>query len=188
MIKIKRPKDNTINILKNGGVGILPTDTLYGLVGLALNKKSVERIYELKNRSENKPFIILISKIKNLKLFGVEIKKKEKTILKKYWPGPNTIILECPTLPKEMSYLRPLNNTLAFRCPNQKQLNGLLNRVGPMVAPSANPEGLPPAQNIEQAKVYFGEAVDFYVDGGQLNGQPSTIIKFENDKIIFLRK
>ncbi len=168
-----------IQILKNGGVGILPTDTLYGLVGLALNKKAVERIYEVKKRSEKKPFIILISKVKDLKLFGVELGQKEKKIIKEDWPGPVSIILECPTLLTEMSYLRPLNSTLAFRMPKPKWLRKLLKKTGPLVAPTANPEGANPAENIAQAKAYFKDSkdsVDFYVDGGELKGQPSTLI------------
>lgn len=188
MLKIKRVKDNIVDILKKGGVGVLPTDTLYGLVGLALNKKAVERIYEIKKRGEAKPFIILISKIKDLKLFGVEVRKKEKAILKRYWPGPVSIILDCPSLPKEMSYLQPLNNTLAFRCPNEKWLYNVLKKAGPLVAPSANPEGLPPAENIEQARTYFNNSVDFYVDAGELKGQSSTIIKLDENGLEIRRQ
>lgn len=180
-------KNNIVEIIKQGGVGVLPTDTLYGLVGLALNKKAVQKIYRLKKRSENKPFIILISKIKDLELFGCLIGQQEKIIFKKYWPGKVSIILECPNLFKEMSYLRPLNKTLAFRTPKEKWLKALLNKTGPLVAPSANPEGLPPAQDINQAKNYFNK-LDFYCDAGTLKSKPSKIIKFENGKIIFLRK
>ena len=169
-------KKNITKIIKEGGVGVLPTDTLYGLVGLALNKKAVERIYRTKNRKEGKPFIILISKVKDLKLFGVELGQVEKKVFQKSWPGPVSIILECPTLLKEMSYLKPLNSTLAFRMPKPKWLRKLLKKTGPLVAPSANPEGMSPAENIEQAKAYFGNLVDFYVDNGQLKGQPSTLI------------
>ncbi len=179
---------STIKILKDGGVGVLPTDTLYGLVGSALREKTVERIYKIKNRSEGKPFIILISKIKDLKLFGVKVGKKEKLILKKYWPGQISIILECPNLPKKLSYLRPANNTLAFRCPNQKWLRRLLKKTGPLVAPTVNLEGLPPAENIEQAREYFSEAIDFYVDNGELKGQPSTLIKIDENGLEIKRQ
>jgi len=181
-------KKNIVEIIKEGGVGIFPTDTLYGLVGSALSEKAVERIYKLKNRSEAKPFIILISEIKHLKLFGVEVGKKEKSILKKYWPGQISIILDCPSLSKEMSYLRPFNNTLAFRCPSPKEIQSLLKQTGPLVAPSANPEDLPPAESIEQARAYFGEAVDFYVGDGQLSGEPSTIIKIGENGFEIIRQ
>ncbi|MDD4990318.1 MAG: Sua5/YciO/YrdC/YwlC family protein, partial [Candidatus Pacebacteria bacterium] len=123
--------EKIVKILKNGGVGILSTDTLYGLVGSALSKKAVERIYKLKKRGVGKPFIILISKISDLKLFEVELNEKEKEVLRRFWPGPISIVLKCPNLTREMSYLRPLNQTLAFRCPNLKWLNVLLKKTGP---------------------------------------------------------
>jgi L-threonylcarbamoyladenylate synthase len=176
-----------IETIKNGGVGVLPTDTLYGLVGSALNKKAVQKSYRLKQRSENKPFIILISKLNDLKLFGCVLGQQEKIIFKKYWPGKVTIVLPCPNLAKEMSYLKPLNQTLALRMPKEIWLKSLLNKTGPLVAPSANPEGLPPACDINQAKSYFNK-VDFYCDVGTLKSKPSKIIKIENSKIIFLRK
>lgn len=185
MLKVDK---NIIKILKNGGIGILPTDTIYGLVGSALSKKAVERIYKLKKRGDGKPFIILISKISDLKSFGVELNEKEKMVLKRFWPGPISIVLKCPNLNREMSYLKPLNQTLAFRYPNLKWLNVLLKKTGPLVAPSANPGELPPAETIEQAKKHFGNAVDFYVDVGHLSGQASTLIKIENKKVIVLRK
>ena len=70
-----------IKKLLNGGVGILPRDTLYGLVGRALSRKAFDRIFELKKRNSKNPFIILISSIKYLKLFDVEINKDVKNIL-----------------------------------------------------------------------------------------------------------
>ena len=67
-----------IKILKNSGIGVLPTDTIYGLVGRALDKKTVERIYKVRKRNPKKPLIILISSLSDLKLFGVKPDKKTK--------------------------------------------------------------------------------------------------------------
>ena len=174
---------DVIAILKNGGVGVLPTDTIYGLVGSALNKKAVGRIYKLKKRSPRKPFIILISDIKDLKIFGFGGQVGDRCAPVPQWPGPVSVILKCSELKKELSYLHPLNKTIAFRCPNVKWLNVLLEKTGPLIAPSANPEDLPPAQTIKQAKKYFNSKVDFYVDAGMIKGLPSTLISFENGKI-----
>ncbi len=183
---------NIIKTLKNGGVGVLPTDTLYGLVGSALSKKAVERIYRLKKRSPQKPFIILIAGISDLQLFGVKLGSDTcqtlRETIKGFWPGPVSIVLDCPNLSNLLSYLRPLNNTLAFRCPWDKWLHNLLKQTGPLVAPSANCEGEIPAENIEQAKRYFGEQVDFYFDGGILVGKPSTLIALKDGRIEVLRK
>lgn len=181
-------KQKIIDILKNNGVGILPTDTIYGLVGSALSKKAVARIYKIKKRNPQKPFIILIAKIDDLKKFGVALNEPSENILRKIWPSSVSVILDCPKLKNSLSYLKPLNNTLAFRCPKDKWLNVLLQKTGPLIAPSANPEGLPPAETIKQAKKYFGEQVDFYLDKAVVKGAPSTLIAFKNGKIEILRQ
>ncbi|MCX6713857.1 MAG: Sua5/YciO/YrdC/YwlC family protein, partial [Candidatus Vogelbacteria bacterium] len=84
-----------IKIIKRGGVGILHTDTLYGIVGLALAPVTVERIYRLKKRSDGKPFIVLISSWQDLERINVEITPEQKKILKKVWPGPVSVVLPC---------------------------------------------------------------------------------------------
>ncbi|MCX6712488.1 MAG: L-threonylcarbamoyladenylate synthase, partial [Candidatus Vogelbacteria bacterium] len=132
--------ENIAKILKHGGVGVLPTDTLYGLVGRALDKKAVAKIKRLKNRSAGKPFIILISSLKDLVKFGIKLDKKTESFLMSVWPGPVSVII----------------NKIAFRWPKNKFLNNLIKKTGPIVAPSANPEGLAPASTIAEAKNYFG--------------------------------
>ncbi|MFH0936904.1 MAG: L-threonylcarbamoyladenylate synthase [Candidatus Daviesbacteria bacterium] len=177
---------NIINLLKEEGVGVLPTDTLYGLVGLALNQKVVEKIYKIKQRSPEKPFIILISSLDDLKRFNIEINQQTKDFLEKNWPGPLSVILPCPD--KKFEYLHKGIKTLAFRIPNYPLILDILKQTGPLVAPSANPEGSSPAQNIKQAKEYFDDNVSFYLDKGKLISKPSTIIKIEDNKIIVLRQ
>lgn len=182
MQKIERVKDNIVDVLKNGGVGVLPTDTLYGLVGSALNERAVERIYDIKKRDKTKKTIILISSKKYLKLFKIKPDGRTRKFLNKVWPNPVSVVLalsQDEAFNKGIAYLHRNSDTLAFRVPKSKWLRKLLKKTGPLVAPSANPEGLPPAENTEQARAYFGEAVDFYIDGGELKGQPSTIIKLD---------
>lgn len=185
---MKQVSQEIINTLKNSGVGVLPTDTIYGLVGLALNRQAVEKIYKLKKRGLGKPFIILIAAPEDLKKFGEALDESVKNILDKFWPGPVSIILRCPKLKNSLSYLRPLNKTLAFRCPRDRWLNDLLKETGPLAAPSANPEGLPSAGTIKQAKEYFGDKVDFYIDAGTIKSLPSALISLEKGKIEVLRQ
>jgi L-threonylcarbamoyladenylate synthase len=179
--------DNRISeIIKKDGVGVLPTDTLYGLVGSAFSKKAVEKIYDLKSRSERKSLIILISSIEDLKKFGVEITDKEKKFMKRYWPGKVSIVL--PFKNTKLFYLDKMDGTLAFRFPKKGDLIKLIKQTGPIVAPSANPEGAIPAKDIYEAKVYFDDRIDFYVDGGKIDSEPSTLVKFNRDKIEILRE
>ena len=175
-------------ILEKDWVVILPTDTLYGIVGRALSKKVVERIYKIKERNENKPFIVLISSYKDLDIFGVKIGDKQAKILEKFWPGKVAVILPCPS--KKFEYIHRGTKSIAFRMIGNKNKNvfNLLKKVGPIVAPSANPEGSKPAETISKAKKYFGNKIDFYLSSGSKIGRPSTLVKFNNNKLVILRQ
>lgn len=180
-------KEENIKTLKTGGIGVTNTDTILGIVGNALNKSTVERIYRLKKRNLKKPFIILISEIKELEKFDIKLDKKTKEILKKYWPGKVSIILPCES--KKFEYLHRGNKSLAFRLPSKKSLINTLKKTGPLVAPSANPEGLEPAKNLKESQKYFEDKVDFYhIQKSITNNKPSTLIKIEDEKIEILRK
>lgn len=175
-----------IEKLNNDGVGVLPTDTLYGLVGRALSKKAFDRIFELKKRDSKSPFIILIGSIEDLKLFDIEIDENNEKVLKRYWPGKISIILSCDS--EKFFYLHMGTKTLAFRLPDKKDLLELLRKTGPLLAPSANYSGEREALTIDEARKYFSDRVDFYVDGGTLKSLSSTLVRIENGKIIVLRK
>lgn len=163
----------------------MPTDTLYGLVGSAFSSETVEKIYRLKNRDPKKPLIVLIVDWQDLEKFGAEIFVADKKILKKIWPGPVSVIL--PVKDSNFTYLHRGMKTIAFRWPKNKRLLKTLKETGPLVAPSANPEGLPPATTIAEAKKYFGRQINFYENGGTLAGTPSTLIKLQNGKIEIIR-
>ena len=167
-------------------VGVLPTDTLYGLVGSALNKKTVGRIYKLRKRDSRKPFIILISSIKDLGLFGVKPDEPTKKILKALWPGKVSVVLPCRT--STFKYLHRGTKTLAFRLPALKSLSDLLKKTGPLVAPSANREGKPASITIEEAQGYFGNNADFYVNSGKKQSAPSTIVAVSGNNVEVLRQ
>ncbi len=179
-------QQDIVKIIKNGGVGVFPTDTLYGIVADALVAKSVERIYDIKSRNETKPFIILISNISDLSKFGIKLTKDQSQYLDSVWPGPVSVILPCAL--KKLQYLHRGTNSLAFRFPKNKKILELISATGPLVAPSANPEGLKPAETISVAKKYFGDKVDFYVSGGRKEGKPSTIVSMVSGAPVVLRK
>ena len=89
---------------------------------------------------------------------------------------------------KKFKHLHRGTGTLAFRVPKPAWLRKLLQETGPLIAPSANFEGEPPALTIRAAKKYFGENVDFYADAGRLASKPSTLIKVEKGNVIVLRE
>ena len=177
---------NLLKLIKSGGVGVLPTDTIYGIVASANNKKSIERIYKLKERNKEKPFIILVSSFKDLENLGVETDNKAVETLKKYWPGKVSVVL--PIKDSSLEYLHRGKNSLAFRLPDYPELTKLIKETGPLVAPSANPEGMEPAKTIDKAKKYFGDNLDFYVDAGKIEGSASTLISIKEGKVNLLRQ
>ena len=178
----------TEKILIKGGVAIIPTDTIYGIVGQALSKDVVKRIYKIKGRDDYKPFITLISSYKDLEIFGVKVGKEQAKILAKFWPGKVTVILPC--LSKKFEYLHRGVKSIAFRMigPKNKNLLNLIKKVGPLVAPSANPQEKKHADNIKQAKEYFGDRIDLYLSSGTRKGKSSTLVKFDDDKLVVLRQ
>lgn len=178
--------DKLIKTLKNGGIAVIPTDTIYGIVGSALNPKTVERIYKLRKRALGKPMIILILSLEDLKKFDIKLTQKQKEFLQKNWPNPLSVIL--PVKEEKFKYLHRGKNSLAFRMPKNKNLLKILSEVGPLVAPSANFAGGKPAENISEAKEYFGDSVAIYLDGGQISSEPSTLVTWEDDSIKILRQ
>jgi len=182
---------NGVDMLSHGGVGVMPTDTIDGIVGSALNKKTVERIYHLRKRDLKKPMIILIASISDLKLFGMKIDRKTRKILKNAWPGKVSVILNLGgtqnTTINKFKYLHCGAKTLAFRLPRPLWLRELLRTTGPLVASSANIAGKPSARTIAEAKKYFADNVDFYADAGRLDSKPSTLIKIRKRGVIVVR-
>lgn len=176
-----------INVLAKGGVVVMPTDTLYGIVGLAKEAKTVERIYQARQRNPEKPCIVLIGNIAQLADFSIVLSTEQKEELDKYWPGPVSVVLDC--MDETLSYLHRGTNTLAFRLPGYQDLRELLLQTGPLIAPSANIEGMAPAVNIQEAREYFGDSVDMYIDGGEISGKASKVIKLnKNGSVVVLRE
>ncbi len=176
-----------ISTLQNGKLAVIPTDTIYGLVGRADNQLTVEQIYEVKDRTPTKPSIILIAKLDQLKLFGIDLDQATEKLLNQVWPGEVSVILPCPHT--HLTYLHRDTNTLAFRLPASQDLQQLIAQVGPLIAPSANPEGQPPAETIDQAKNYFGDRVDYYFPTDKvLVGAPSTLVAIEGGQFMIKRQ
>ncbi len=172
-----------ISLLTHGGVGVVPTDTVYGVVTTVANRDAVARLYRLKNR-DKKPGTIIASSTQQLIDLGVNEKYIE--IVKHLWPNPISIVLP---VGDDLEYLDQGVGSLAFRVVADRELVKLLEVTGPLLTSSANDPGKPVANTIDEAKIYFGDKVDFYVDGGDLSDRlSSTILKLSDGKIELLRQ
>ncbi len=176
--------ERLVSLLKNGAVGVIPTDTVYGLVCLAENTESVKRLYDLKKR-EKKPGTIIAANINQLVDLG--IKYRYVKAVEDYWPNAISVVL--PFSDSDKSYLRGGLPDLAVRIPKDKDLQDLLKQTGALLTTSANQPDKPPANNIAKAQEYFSDKIDFYVDGKDLSGRkPSTVIRIIDDEVEVLRQ
>lgn len=171
-------------LLAGGAVGVIPTDTVYGLVCLAANKAAAERLYKLKfKQPAQKPGTIIAANIEQLVELG--LKARYLKPVESYWPGPLSIVI--PNF--ELVYLHLGKGSLAVRLPSEKSLISLLEQTGPLLTTSANLTGQQTANSLIEAREYFKGTVDFYVEGGSLAGHmPSTIIRVIDDEIEVLRE
>ncbi len=175
---------NLIALLHRGGVGVMPTDTVYGLVCIAAQPAAVERLYRIKKR-EKKPGTIIAESIEQLTELG--LKKRYLTAVEQYWPGAVSVVI--PSGDPKTEYLRQGVSGLAVRIVADKKLCKLLKQTGALVTSSANHPGERQANTIEQAMMYFKNDVDFYVDGGdRAKKKPSTLIRVIDDAVEVLRE
>jgi L-threonylcarbamoyladenylate synthase len=181
--------DELIQLIKKGLVGVLPTDTLYGIVCSALRRESVLELYRIRSRDLDKPVIILIDSLDKVLDFGIELSSQNRSFLESIVPASFTFLLK-HNHDSRFEYLYGNSQYLSFRIPDNFELRNLLREVGPIVAPSCNPQGLEPAKNIEQALQYFenNSKVEFYVDAGALDNPASTIGIIENAKVDIIRQ
>lgn len=174
--------EQATEILNDGGIGVFPTDTVYGVVAKATDRLAVERLYALKQR-ERKPGTIVASSVDQLVSLGIP--KKFLAIGEEYWPASLSVILP---LENEHGYIHQGIGTVAVRVVADARLRDILQKTGPLVTSSANHPGMPEAATVEEAINYFGDNVDFYVDGGDLSGRKaSTIIRLGDDGIEVIR-
>ncbi len=165
--------------LREGGIIAFPTETVYGLFVNSLDKNAVSRLYEIKNRSRNKPFTILINRFSDLNKFNIKIAPYAKRILKEFWPGALTAVLKTEKGEK-----------LGFRMPDYKAVKMLLEEAKlPLFAPSANISGRKECINAKDVLEVFKGKIDIIVDAGiSPIGVPSTVVDFTNNKPRVLRE
>ncbi len=174
------------DIINQGKIAVIPTDTLYGIVCVAKNKKAVEKVYLVRNRDNHKPVIVLISKISDIEDFGITLSPSQKKDFAQIWPNAVTVILKCSD--PRFEHLHRNSGGLSFRMPKNAFLEKLISATGPLIAPSANIQAKDPAITIADAKRYFGTSVDMYVDAGSVVSKPSTVIDYSGTKMSLVRE
>lgn len=183
-IKLKQ----TAQIIKDGGVVVFPTETVYAVGTNGLNEKSIEKLYEVKKRPENKPISLLVNSVEMIEKIAKDITPLEHKLIKKFFPGPLTIILK----KKEIVPNILTSNTefVGIRMPENEIAINLINLLGgPIAATSANISGNPSGTKIEDIINELKENVDCYIDGGISKiGVSSTVVQIIDGVPKILRK
>lgn len=174
--------EKVVEYLKNGGVVICPTDTVYGFLADAQNKKAVENIYWLKNRPLAKPLSVFVKDIAMAESLGV-IDKKQVRVLQKYWPGKYTFIVKRKF---DMRLFGLEKETIAMRIPKNTFLQKLLRKLNrPLVQTSVNISNEKPLESVKEIQKIFGKEKVLIVPGrARKNAKPSKIIDLTKNKII----
>jgi tRNA threonylcarbamoyl adenosine modification protein (Sua5/YciO/YrdC/YwlC family) len=168
-----------VDVLTTGGIVVYPTDTHYGIGCDILNKKAIERIYQLKKRNRNKPFSFICSGLKNISHYAKVSNYAYKT-MRRLLPGPYTFILEGSKLvPKIMLTKR---KTAGIRVPDHKICIEMVEGLGnPIITTSAT---LPDGRILDDASLIhevFKNRIDLVIDGSIVPGKPSSVISLIND-------
>jgi len=165
-------------------IGVIPTDTVYGIVARAGDQQAVARLYALKHR-EHKPGTLIAASIDQLESLG--LKRRYLTAVSQFWPGAVSVIIPCAD--PALEYLHQGKQSLAVRIPESVDIRTMLEATGPLLTSSANHPGQPTAVTVQQARDYFNGGVDFYIDVGDLSDhQPSTIIRIVDDAVEVIRQ
>lgn len=162
--------------IKNGGIVVFPTETVYGIGVNGFDEKAIENLYKVKQRPKEKPINLLVNGFEMIEQVAEDITDMERKIIESFCPGPITIILnKKSTVP---NLVTAGGSTVGVRIPANEIAISLINYAGcPIATPSANISGKPSGTNIQSIMNDFKENVDFYIDGGESKiGKPSTII------------
>ena len=164
-------------VIRNGGLVLFPTETVYGLGANGLNSEAVKNIYVAKGRSSDNPLILHISDIEMLGKIAKDISDVEFKLMNAFWPGPFTIILnKTDAVP---SVVAGGLDTVGVRMPNNEIAKNLIKYADvPIAAPSANISGRPSGTNVEDIDQELKDRVDYIIDGGECQiGVESTVVR-----------
>ena len=187
-LRIKNDIRRAAAILRRGGLVAVPTETVYGLAGNALDAAAVQEIYDVKGRPEVKALSMMVADAGAIDRWCVDVPKAAYALSERFWPGPLTLVLRSG--PEVPALTRAGGETVALRCPDHSLTLALLRRAMlPLAAPSANPSGAPSPKTAGEVLAYFDGRIDAVLDGGACGiGKESTILDLSAPPYRILRR
>ena len=184
--KSPRTLNKAFSVLKKGGVVIYPTDTVYGFLADASNKKAVKKIYKIKKRLKSKPLPLFVKDLKMAKELA-EMDARQEKILRKFWPGKYTFVLKKRKPGKKLYGVD--KRTIAIRVPKYAFLNKLLKKFdNPLVQTSVNISGQEILRDSKDIiKIFRGSNILIINAGKIKKSKPSHIVDLTSSNLIRLR-
>jgi tRNA threonylcarbamoyl adenosine modification protein (Sua5/YciO/YrdC/YwlC family) len=174
-----------VEIMRDGGVIIYPTDTVYGLGCALFNKKGIDKIYEIKRRNRKQPLSFVCADLKDISRYARVSDFAYKT-MKRLLPGPYTFVLEASRLVPKV--ILPKRLATGIRVPDNEICLSLVRELGqPIISTSVTTEDGEILSDPADIKEKFGKRVDLIIDGGILASQPSSVISLVDDIIEIIR-
>ena len=170
--------ERAVEELRDGGVVVIPTDTVYGLAARPDVPGAVDSIFYLKRRPEHKALPVLGATPDALSDIAV-LDADAIALAERFWPGPLTLVLR--RAPGFDHHLGAADPTVAVRVPAHDVALALLERAGPLAVTSANRSGEAPATTVAEARAVFGEGIGVYLDGGTCAGGASTVVSLVDE-------
>ena len=174
-----------VDVLRNGGIIIYPTDTVYGLGCDLFNKKGIEKIYAIKKRSKKQPLSFVCADLRDISRYAKVSDYAYKT-MKRLLPGPYTFILEASRLVPKI--ILPKRQTTGIRVPDNHICISLVTELGqPIISTSVETESEEFLSDPHEIEKQFGKRVDLVIDGGIVVPEPSSVISLIDDRIEVIR-
>lgn len=164
-------------VIKNGGIVVFPTETVYGIGTNAFNENAVRKLYDIKERPLNKPISLLVSDIEMAKKITTDITELEYKIMGKFFPGPLTLVLKKKDIIPDI--VTSNFNTVGIRIPDNQIARKLIEYSGcPIATTSFNISGKPSSDDLNDSSINFENDVDYFIDGGKCKiGVASTVVQ-----------
>jgi L-threonylcarbamoyladenylate synthase len=174
-------------VILSGGVVAVPTESFYGLAVHALDEKAIERLFDVKQRREDNPVLILISSKESLSSYVTEVSEKARKLMEHFWPGGLTLVFFAnPILPRSLT---AGTGKIGVRLSSHPVPTELARAVGaPITGTSANRSGQPSCSTAEQVMEAVGKDIDLILDGGKTTGgKGSTVLDVTVDPPVVVR-
>jgi L-threonylcarbamoyladenylate synthase len=162
-------------VLDEGGVVVVPTDTVYGLAARPDRPDAVRAVYRIKERPAALPLPILAASLDQVRALGVSVTDAAAVLAGRWWPGPLTLAFGFAAAAPRPDWLAG-RDEVAVRVPDLDSLRALLEHTGVLLTTSANPHGQPTARACVDVAAQLGDDVTLALDGGELDEVPSTLV------------